>query len=220
MRTTIQISALLALFSPLAQAEIDWTYAHRSLGVNVNNVATVNSNVGLGDRDNLLIRTGSNEFGATVAKISHESVMNPNLFKSTTFVSTNSVLGSPIDDHTGSGILSRLEFTLSHRTTFELSYWTIDESSLDDLFTMRIDDALENTLLSIEEHTQSAGRHIITLDAGNYLIYDQTELRHPGPDNFGDWHFASSYTLRIVPTPSTLAPLFAATLFATRRRRC
>ena len=222
MRTNIASRSVLPLFALLttpAHAGLAWTDATHQLGAAVADKSMSDSYSGLGYFSRSAFISERNDQGTTTAKVEHESLTRDGLIKSTSTFSLHSVVGSPTSPNSGSSINNSFMFSLTSRTTFELLYTINDHSLASDRFNLNITDAAGTSLYQLSENRQAQGTVFLTFNAGDYILNEHSGITAITPDNPGRWSYTTSFTLRVVPAPATLAMLSPIGLLATRRRR-
>lgn len=213
------VLSLLALLTIPAHADLAWTDASHQLGAAVADQSMSSIHNGLGYYSYAAYISERNNLGTTTAKVEHESLTRDGLIKSTSIFSLNSVAGSPGTPSSGSSVNNSFMFSLSSRTTFELLYSTFDNSQAIDSFKLNITDASGSTLYLLSENRQAQGTVFLTFNAGDYILNEHSGITAITPYNPGRWSYTTSFTLRVVPAPATLAMLSPIGLLATRRRR-
>ena len=222
MYTKAVSSFLLAsacLTNQSALAGIAWTDATHQLGAAVADQSMSNSYQGVGYFARAAYISEHNDQGTTTAKVEHESLTRDSLIKSTSTFSLHSVVGSPTSPIAGSSINNSFMFSLTSRTTFELLYTAIDQSQIIDRFNLNISSAAGASHFTLSESRQAQGSLRLTFDAGDYIINETSGITALANANPGRWSYSTSFTLSVVPSPSTLAAIAPLGLIATRRRR-
>ncbi len=222
MRTNIAtqtVLPMLALLTLPAHGGLAWTDATHQLGAAVANQSMLDTHTGIGYYAHTAFISERNDFGTTTAKVEHESLTRDGLIKSTSTFSLHSVAGSPTSQFAGSSINNSFMFSLTTRTTFELLYTAIDNSQALDSFNLTIANSAGNSLYQLAENRNAEGTLRLTFDAGDYIINESSGINAESADLPGRWNYTTSFTLRVVPAPATLAILTPLGLAATRRRR-
>lgn len=223
-RNTLLLIALFLWMAPHASADISYSFVSRQQQVWIDNAGRASIHAAgyepyFLSNDLSMFRT--NEHGTTSVKSTYEALTAERRIKHSADSLIRTQLGTPGESFTSSTYLS-VHFNLDHETTFEFDYKTTDLSRDETaLFYFRIWQG-STTELFIETDEASAGIVRITLAAGQHQLLSRTHLIRNtinNPGLVGNTSFHSDFEFRIVPTPSTLATLFAATLFTTRRRR-
>ena len=160
-----------------------------------------------------LIRSGA---GAT-AKLNHESLIDDDAYKST---NSMSLYGTPRVENSGGLAFSVADLYVESSTMVRISFDVEIVEGIDSYHSFVLENtSISETIYMLEARESMSGSVLLTLEPGNYNLADSTINAIREPNISGYWSIRSVVSMIVVPTPSTLALLTPAALFATRRRR-
>ena len=160
----------------------------------------------------------------SIAKVDFTALNTENRIKHVVNCSLRTQAGAP-ETLLGSTNLLDIRFNLEEETTFEFSYTTSDNSQGEYLlFNLGIYGLDQDTSIElfVETNSQTAGSTQITLGPGRHWLRSYTSMSRnldETPGVYGHSSFHSTFELRVVPAPTTLAALAPLGIAAIRRRR-
>lgn len=213
------ILAIASTTCAQAAAGFAFTNPTRLYGITVANSSdshTVNTTGYLFDS---LALARTNDQGTTAVKMDHESTLGINIYKSATLINLKADLASPRSLLTGGATLFRNSFLVDQQTTIRISYQVINKGDIDSAYGLRLFGSNGTTLINESIFDNQSDSITLSLAPGAYILEDFTTMFGLAEEQVGDWTISTTMSMMIVPTPTTLALLAPATLFATRRRR-
>ena len=218
---------LLCVIAPIASSAITYHNVNRQPRVGIDNrQRSYVHPAGWRQRylSSAISMYNTNDAGFSSAKASFVALTTEDKIKHTADCYLRTGLGTP-GTYLSSNNLIEASFTLEEETTFELNY-TVTDNSFDeftefDLYILKSDGS-GSLEYRIQTSTEEMGSAIITLGPGRHRLRSVTRLARNldnTPGLYGNSSFHSTFELRVVPAPATLATLIPLGIAATRRRR-
>ena len=219
MRNAI-LTTIFCLAAPNARAGLIFTDQFRLYGGGVNQ-----ANQSLLDfqetgyfRD-VVTHSSANANGRSRIKLEHESVIDTNVFKSTTLQHISLGNGTPRIPETGSLLLIVAHFLVEETTTLRVAYDIGVDAGIHSKVEFHLGTDTGENAFALDIDHSTTGSTTITLEPGAYEIFHSLIQNQTPSEISGVWNNLSTISLSVVPTPTTLAAITPLGILATRRRR-